>query len=253
MVTSIAGQSVADLGGRGSVLQRQRADHARLSALMGQAAEREGDAQQAVLQDVCRLVFPHAFAEESVLWPVARRVLPDGPGLTLRIEQEHQQVNELVTRLERSRPGDPGREALLEQVFTVLDEDVRDEEDLLLPRLQEALDPPALRRLGRRWELVRRVAPTRAHPVVARRPPGNVLAALPLSAIDRTRDLLDRVVRHRDGPLSSVASALSARLADLAGRVEQLPPFRTGEHPSTRHLREPHGSTHHGDAPETSA
>jgi len=247
MATSIARQSVAELGGHASVLERQRADHARLDVLLRRAAQTDGDAQQAVLQDVCRLVFPHAFAEESVLWPAARRVLPDGPALTLRIEQEHQQVNELVTRLERSRPGDDGREVLLERVFAVLDEDVRDEEDLLLPRLQEVLDPPALRRLGRRWELVRRVAPTRAHPLVARRPPGNVLAALPLSAIDRTRDALDRLVRRRRGPVSTAAAVLSARLADLAGLVEHLPPFRTGEHPTT-HRTEHHVTLEEGTA-----
>ena len=233
MSTSIAQQSVAELGGRTSILHRQRADHIRLHALIEQASRSDGDAQQDVLNAICRLVFPHAFAEESVLWPAARRALPDGPELTLRIEQEHQQVNELVTRLERSRPGDPGRDALLEQVFAVLDEDVRDEEDLLLPRLQEVLDPPTLRRLGWSWEVVRRVAPTRAHPVVARRPPGNVLAALPLSLLDRTRDRLDRLARRRSGRLSAAAESLSTGLAGVAGHLERLPPFTRGEDPST--------------------
>ncbi len=233
MSVSIAHQDVAQLGGRHSVLHRQRVDHARLDALMKQAVESEGEAQQAVLQAICRLVFTHAFAEEAVLWPAARRALPDGGELTLWIEQEHQQVNELVTRLERSRPGDPGHEALLERVFAVLDDDVRDEEDLLLPRLQEALGSRALRRLGWAWEAVRRVAPTRAHPLVARRPPGNVLAALPLSAIDRTRDALDRVARRRLRGLGPAALGASRGLAVVAGYVERLPPLRRGEHPST--------------------
>ena len=230
---SIAHQTVSELGGRSSVLQRQRADHARLDRLLQQARERDGDEQQETLTAICRLVFPHAFAEESVLWPAVRRALADGPALTLRIEEEHQQVNELVTELERSRPGDPGRAALLERVFAVLDEDVRDEEDLLLPQLQEALDPPALRRLGLTWELVRRVAPTRPHPVVARRPPGNVLAALPLSLLDRSRDALDRVARRRHGRVAVAAEAASHRLAGLAGRVERFRPFTRGEHPRT--------------------
>ena len=233
MSTSIARQSVAELGGHGSVLQRQRADHARLHSLMRQAAERDGDAQQDVLEDICRLVFPHAFAEEAVLWPAVRRALPDGNALTLQVEQEHQQVNELVTELERSRPGDPGRGALLDRVFATLDSDVRDEEDLLLPRLQSALTPRALRRLGWQWELVRRVAPTRAHPLVARRPPGNTIAALPLSVIDRTRDALDRLVRRRTRLASPAAELASRCLASVAGAIERLPPMRRGEHPST--------------------
>ncbi|MFD3444061.1 hemerythrin domain-containing protein [Microbacteriaceae bacterium 4G12] len=60
-----------------------------------------GRDQERVLLRIYRLVFPHAFAEESVLWPVMRRTLPDGQELTLEVEREHQEVNELVTRLER--------------------------------------------------------------------------------------------------------------------------------------------------------
>jgi hypothetical protein len=116
----------------------------------------------------------------------------------------------------------------------LLDADVRDEEDELFPRLQDAVGPEELRRLGRRWELVRRIAPTRAHAVVARRPPGNVIAALPLSAIDRTRDGLDRAAVRAPAPLAPAARAASGALALLAGAVEQLPPMRRGEDPSTR-------------------
>ena len=110
---------------------------------------------------------------------------------------------------------------------------MRDEEDELFPRLREALDDHDLRRLGRSWELVRRAAPTRAHPVVARRPPGNVAAALPLTVLDRTRDGLDELARRAPGPAAAGARALSRALAAVAGAVEHLPPMRRGEDPST--------------------
>ncbi len=55
-----------------------------------------------------------------------------------------------------------------------------------------------------------RTAPTRPHPVVARRPPGKVVAALPLSVLDRTRVL-----------------------AAAAGALEHVPPLTTGERSST--------------------
>src|SRR3712207_9081049 len=82
-----------------------------------------------------RLVFSHAFAEETVLWPVLRRVLPDGEALTLQVEKEHQEVNELVTALEKGGPDDPRRPQRLARLVEVLREDVRDEEDVLFPRL----------------------------------------------------------------------------------------------------------------------
>ena len=234
---TIADQTEAELGGRGSVLARQRRDHVALDELLDRCASTTGDEQLEVLDRIYRLVFPHAFAEEAVLWPALRRSVPDGEALTLRVEQEHQEINELVTVLERARPGEPGREALLDRVVGLLRADVRDEEDLLLPRLQEHLDEASLRRLGWSWELVRRIAPTRPHPVVARRPPGNVLSALPLTIIDRSRDALDRLGRRRSAGLGGAASAASAALGGVAGAIEHLPGMSRGERPSTKPRR----------------
>jgi hemerythrin superfamily protein len=230
---SIADQTVEELGGPGSVLARQRHDHVQLDQLLHELEGTTGRAQEEVLTRIDRLVFSHAFAEESVLWPVMRRVLPDGEELTLRIEEEHQEVNELVAELETLGHDDPRRAQRLSRLVEVLNEDVRDEEDVLFPRLQERLDPDELRTLGRRWELVRRISPTRPHPTVSRRPPGNVLSALPLSALDRSRDVVDAVVRRVPAPLAPAGELVSRGLAGLAGLVERTPPARRGDRPPT--------------------
>ncbi|GAB2605774.1 hypothetical protein GCM10009696_09010 [Kocuria himachalensis] len=231
---SIADQKVDELGGRLSVLTRQRRDHVKLEDLLEDLEGTTGPAQGQVLLRIYRLVFPHAFAEESVLWPVMRRVLPDGHELTLEVEREHQEVNELVTALETLAEGDPAREPVLARLVEVLREDVRDEEDALLPRLQEKLDRTQLRGLGLAWEVVRRTAPTRAHPVVARRPPGNVVAAVPLSVLDRLRDLVDAAALREPGRGAPVLRSVSTGLDGLAHRIEYLPVMRRGEDPSTK-------------------
>jgi hypothetical protein len=122
---------------------------------------------------------------------------------------------------------------LMHRTFAVLDHDVRTEEDELLPRLQQVLGPRRLRLLGWQWELVRRISPTRPHPVVSRRPPGQTLSALPLTVLDRTRDRLqqlDEVTRWR----FTAAVAAADRL--LAGAVERLPVLRrvSGRRPAGR-------------------
>ena len=233
-MTSLAHQDLEQLGGPLSILTRQKRDHERLDRLLKRLARSSpGAEEEAALHAIARLVFPHAFAEESVLWPEARRVLPDGEALTLQVEQEHQEVNELWTSLERLPSGSPGRSTAIVRLTEVLREDVRDEEDELLPRLQDAVGVRRLRALGVAWEAVRRTAPTRPHPVVSRRPPGNALAALPLTVLDRGRDLLDAAARRfpqAHGP----ASRASHGLARAAGRVERTGVLRRGEHPSTR-------------------
>src|SRR3954454_20091877 len=233
MPRSIADQTIEELGGPGSVLSRQRRDHVDLDRLLDELEGTTGAAQEEVLTRIDRLVFSHAFAEETVLWPVLRRVLPDGDELTLRVEEEHQEVNELVTALERDGADDPRRPERLARLVEVLREDVRDEEDVLLPRLQEQLTPDQLRRIGLQWELVRRISPTRPHPTVSRRPPGNALSALPLSLLDRTRDLVDAGARRPPDPWAQGARAASTGLAELAGLVERTPPARTGDEPPT--------------------
>ncbi|WP_313408096.1 hemerythrin domain-containing protein [Aeromicrobium sp.] len=232
-MTSLANQDERQLGGRLSVLTRQKRDHVRLDRLLHElAVAAPGDDQDRVLRRIARLVFPHAFAEESVLWPLMRSVLPDGEQLTLQVELEHQEVNELWSSLEQLDPLDPRREPVLERLTRVLQQDVRDEEDELFPRLQERTTVRRLQVLGVAWELVRRISPTRPHPVVARRPPGNALAALPLTLTDRARDNLDRIARRSDR-LRDPAVRASEALAVLAGRIEQLAPLRAGERSAT--------------------
>jgi hypothetical protein len=115
----------------------------------------------------------------------------------------------------------------------VLREDVRDEEDVLFPRLQEAVSLEELRALGRRWELVRRLSPTRAHPTVSRRPPGNAVSGLPLTVLDRSRDVVDAAARRSPEPLAAVGRTDSRGLAGVAGLVERIPVSRSGDRPPT--------------------
>lgn len=232
---SIAEQTPAELGGSLSVLHRQRRDHVRLAHLLqalGRTPERE---QGPVLLAIYRLVFPHAFAEEAVLWPVMRGFLSDGHELTLRVEREHQVINELVLRLQGLPADAADRQDVLVRTMELLVEDVRDEEDLLLPRLQSVLTPAQLKLLGFAWEVVRRIAPTRPHPIVSRRPPGNVLSALPLSLLDRSRDRLEAASFRSSTPsLAARLRRTSAVLMAASSAVERLPGMKAGEDSRTR-------------------
>lgn len=231
---SLGNQNVDELGGRRCILYRQKTDHGRLESMLDRLPETSGEERDELLNRICRLVFTHAFAEEAVLWPALRRSLEDGEELTARVEREHQEITELVARLETTAPDDPERAGLIDRTVALLREDVRDEEDELLPRLQEAVDVKTLRRLGVSWELVRRSAPTRTHPIVSRRPPGQTLSALPLSLTDRLRDGLDHASRRVPRAARPAMVSASNWLGVVARRIERLPPLRRGERPETR-------------------
>ncbi len=73
----------------------------------------------------------------------------------------------------------------------------------------------------------------RIHPRGSRRPPGNVLAALPLTLLDRSRDGLDAASRRAPAPLGVAAAGASRALAAVAGLVEHVGPVQRGEDRST--------------------
>jgi len=208
--------------------------------MLRQLPETSGVERDQLINRICRLVFSHAFAEEAVLWPALRRSLEAGEDLTARVEREHQEITELVAALEQTAPDDPERPQLIHRTAAMLRQDVRDEEDVLLPRLQEAVDTRTLRRLGVTWEIVRRTAPTRTHPIVSRRPPGQTLSALPLSITDRLRDSLDEAARRLPPRARPALASVSDRVGAVARRIEQLPPLQRGERPETH--RPQHGS-----------
>lgn len=202
--------------------------------MLNQLGETPASGHGPLLLEIYRLVFPHAYAEETVLWPVIRRILPNGHELTLRVELEHQEINELTSRLEALKPGSTEYHEQLDRIVSLLRQDVRDEEDELLAALQVKLSQAQLRRLGMAWEAVRRISPTRPHAVVSRRPPWNVLSALPLTVIDRSRDWLDRRLHSGAGGAGQPARALSSGLKAVGHAMERLPGMRQGEDRATR-------------------
>ncbi|MFE6336815.1 hemerythrin domain-containing protein [Streptomyces sp. NPDC057798] len=226
MPVTIKDQTMEQLGGPGSVLARQRRDHAEMDRLMDRYQTLpDGEDRERVLRTTVQLVFSHAFAEETVLWPAVRRSVPGGDELTLRVEEEHQQINNLVADIERLSPGSPEREEKVGRVFALIRQDIRDEEDLVLPRLQEALPAAQLRRLGTAWDTVRRSAPTHPHPVIPRRPPGNAVLGVPLSLYDRMRDAFG---------LNTSVSAAKKVLTGLAGVLVLIAAVAMRRRPSAR-------------------
>lgn len=144
--------------------------------------------RRATFRQLVNLVVPHAFAEELVLFPLARQALNRrGEAITSDIERKHQGVNELLKSMEQWSPGDPDFEVRASELFALLRSDAREEEIWLLPALAHRLGPASLRRLGSAWVTARRAAPVRAHPRLSRRPPLNLIGGLPLLMVDRVR------------------------------------------------------------------
>jgi len=214
---SVADQSEEERGGPGSILSRQSADHADLDALMqAYDAEPDVDARGRIVTELGERALRHAFAEETVLFPAYRKHLPgDRDELTAHIEGDHQQINEMLEDLQRADPRSPGYDAEVRRAFEVIRHDAHDEEDDLLPRLQQVAGTEELQAIGAAWEAARRGSPTRPHPKISRHPPGNVVAGAGLAVSDRVKDAFDAIA-----PVGSARrAACQGAVAGLAGTV----------------------------------
>jgi hypothetical protein len=163
----------------------QKRDHRHLLDLIARYEGADQLAKGAIYREILQLVTTHAFAEETVLFPVARWRAPNGEKLTAAIESRHQRINELLLELDGMQPGAPPFDERAFEAFALLRDDLLAEENELLPDLASTLSKRAMRVVGSVWWVMRRTAPNRPHPRVSRRPPENVLAALPLAIYDR--------------------------------------------------------------------
>ncbi|AEW99434.1 hemerythrin domain-containing protein [Streptantibioticus cattleyicolor] len=146
--------------------------------------------RRAVVELLVRELSKHAALEELLVYPLARRVTPDGGAEIDRHLLEHLDVKRTLYALDRLPVGSGKEEALMSTLRGEVEEHVREEESVLLPRLADALGPQDLDDLGQVLDKAKQTAPTRPHPHAPDEPPALTLAAPVAALYDRLRDRL---------------------------------------------------------------
>jgi hemerythrin superfamily protein len=165
-------------------------DHRMVEQLFRDYGAAASDTQRrGVVEILVRELSKHAALEELMVYPLAKRVLPDGAQAIDEHLAEHMAVKKTLLALDGLAEGDNNRtEELLTSLQREIEEHVREEEGEMLPKLRAAVDEQALQELGRALDEGKQTAPTRPHPMAPDEPPALALAA-PVAAIyDRLRD-----------------------------------------------------------------
>jgi hemerythrin superfamily protein len=166
-----------------------KGQHQEIKQLFSDVKTSQGEAKTGSFYALRRLLAVHETAEEEIVHPVARRVLPDGEAIvTARLNEEKQAKKTLaeLEKLEIDSEEFRQKLAILEQdVLAHADSEERDE----FERLGSFLDQSRLDRMRAAAELAEKVAPTRPHPGVES-PAANLLAGPFASMVDRVRDAI---------------------------------------------------------------
>jgi acetyl esterase len=128
----------------------------------------------------------HAFAEETVLYPIWKEVGMEDANHDAT--GEHQEIKELLLTLDRNQPGEPDFEQALSQLISLVRHHVDDEEHQELPEFRQKAGAERMAQLGKEFLAAKRKAPTRPHP---KAPGGGLkekLAGALAAPLDKARD-----------------------------------------------------------------
>ncbi|CCG02968.1 alpha/beta hydrolase fold domain-containing protein [Blastococcus saxobsidens] len=163
----------------------------------------------------------HAFAEETVLYPIWPEI-----GMTDEhddAEHEHQEIKELLVTLGRTEPEETEFEETLSKLIGLVRHHVEDEESDELPEFRSKAGAERMAQLGKEFLTAKRRAPTRPHPNA----PSEGLAEKVAGAVAKPLDMARDVASGKQKELATDPSGLldpqAQELLDAFSSLGPLP------------------------------
>ena len=132
------------------IIEIIKEQHRQVDELLTRAAE-EGSDKAALLQQVAGMLLPHSAAEEDFVYPAIRDAAGEAGDEVADGATEHHQIEEMLQNLLRGDPDDPGFDGTIAAIAGELRHHVQEEEEELLPILEQRLDEQQREQMGRRF------------------------------------------------------------------------------------------------------
>jgi hemerythrin superfamily protein len=128
----------------------------------------------------------HSVAEETKVYPRVQKEIDEEQAE--HSKHEHAEAEETMKRLERMDPDDAGFDSAVEELIREIRHHVQEEESQMFPELRAHFPRDELMKMAEQVEAVKKIAPTRAHPMTPNEA-GVRLAVGPVaSLLDHLRD-----------------------------------------------------------------
>jgi hemerythrin superfamily protein len=169
--------------------------HGEIRGLCQKVESTTGERQAEAFDRLRRLLAVHETAEEEIIHPLVRNSVPRGDEIVDARLDEERRGKQLLRELERMGTADPSFTPMFARFRTAVLEHAEREETEEFPALRRRSDAE-LRGLAAALKAAEAVAPTHPHPGVESAL-SNLLFGGIASVVDRTRDLLRRIVGRR--------------------------------------------------------
>jgi hemerythrin-like domain-containing protein len=146
-----------------------------------------------VAERIIRELAIHSEIEKLHLYPEVRKALGDtGERLAEHSLQEHQQVEEILSKLDNSlgEATSPEFAERMQAVIRDVKEHVEEEERDIFPKLRQALTTERLEEMGTRMQQSKEMVPTHPHPSAPNQGPAHAVLGGAAGIVDRIRDVI---------------------------------------------------------------
>jgi hemerythrin superfamily protein len=165
-------------------------DHRQVEQMLSQMQQGGTSVARERFWELTGVLVRHEVAEEEIVYPEVRKVLPDGDGLADERIKEQSEAEELLKEMEKAGEDDASFPTHFEKLRTAVLEHAQKEEQTVFEPLRGALDAQRRATLGSRYEKAKAAAPTHPHPSAPDTPPGNVALGPVAALLDRARDAI---------------------------------------------------------------
>jgi hemerythrin superfamily protein len=160
------------------------------------AAAKPGPTKQDAFDDLVRLLSIHETAEEELIHPLSRGLVPGGGQEIDDRLAEERQANEILASLVKDGADAEGFDAALLLLRDAVLQHARHEERYEFPHLRAKVPAAQLRALAGAVRAAEALAPTRPHPGTESAK-ANLVAGPVLAIADRARDLIREATKKK--------------------------------------------------------
>jgi hemerythrin superfamily protein len=123
------------------------------------AGENATSTKKKLVDEVIKELTTHAYIEETIFYPAARRAVPDTADHVLESVEEHHVVVWMLSELMGMDPEDERYDAKMTVLMENVRHHVKEEEDEWFPQVRKALGRNDLAKLGEQMEAAKADAP----------------------------------------------------------------------------------------------
>ncbi|MEV8517505.1 DUF2795 domain-containing protein [Dactylosporangium sp. NPDC051484] len=164
--------------------------HGEIKQLFAQVASARGRRKEELFHDLVRLLAIHEGAEEQIVHPAARSIIPNGAQIIDERLHEESDAKQALSDLYDIGVEHPEFDRHLAVLHESVSAHAAQEERKEFTQLRQHADGQRLRRMASAFEAADALAPTRPHPATGESAIANLFVGPPVAVFDKVRDVM---------------------------------------------------------------